>query len=546
LIPEKETLTIEFKSDVKKLADSDIFESVVAMANTDGGDIYLGVENNGKVTGVHKAHENPLTLGAYIANNTVPPISIRTEILNAEKTVLRITVPKSYGSIAATSSGKILRRRIKFDGTPENIPMYPTELSTRLSALRLLDYSAMPVSDASVEDFNPLETERLRQTIQAYEGDKILLELKDAEIYKALGFVKEAEQRLVPTITGLLMVGRIDSIKKHIPTHSVSFQFLEGTSVKMNEDMVLPLLVAFEKLETFVEARNPGQEFEIGWFNVSVPDFNKRAIREAIVNAFSHRDYTRMGRVRVCVSDEGLTIANPGGFVEGVTINNLLTAEPHGRNPLLADALKRIGLAEKTGRGVDRIFEGSLIYGKQPPGYAASTSVTVSLLIPRSATDPHLAKIISNEQSRIGRPLAVNTLLILKVLRDMPRSSIIQIVSMTNLSEAIVKSVLENAIEAGLVKVYDSGRGKTYLLTQMIYDNIGNNALYVKEQYFDHLQYPKLVLDLASSQDYISRADVVNLLNVTSASAYRILKKLAQEGLLEPVNKGRYSRYRKK
>ena len=66
------------------------------------------------------------------------------------------------------------------------------------------------------------------------------------------------------------------------------------------------------------------------------------------------------------ISEDGLNIANPGGFIEGVSIKNLLTAEPHGRNPQLADALKRIGLAERTGRGIDRIYEGWI------PGFAES------------------------------------------------------------------------------------------------------------------------------------------------------------------------------
>lgn len=99
-----------------------------------------------------------------------------------------------------------------------------------------------------------------------------------------------------------------------------------------------------------------------------------------------------MGRVRVAVTEDGLTIANPGGSIEGVTVRNLLTAEPHGGNQLLADALKRVGLAEKTGRGIDRIFEGSLIYGRGFPDYAHTTSMVVSLFIPRSEPDTQLAK----------------------------------------------------------------------------------------------------------------------------------------------------------
>lgn len=151
-----------------------------------------------------------------------------------------------------------------------------------------------------------------------------------------------------------------------------------------------------EQINTFISAWNPEREIEMGLFRVPVPDFNRRAIREAIVNAFSHRDYTKMGRVRIAITDEGLTIANPGGFIEGVSIKNLLAAEPHGRNPQLADALKRIGLAEKTGRGIDRIYEGSLLFGKPLPDYSASTAVTVSLSIPRSKPDIQIAQLVSN------------------------------------------------------------------------------------------------------------------------------------------------------
>ena len=93
MLPKKETLTIEFKSDFKKLSDSEIFEAVVAFANTEGGDLYLGIEDNGEVTGVHKAHENTTTVSAFIANNTVPPVSVRAEIVEDTLPVLKISVP---------------------------------------------------------------------------------------------------------------------------------------------------------------------------------------------------------------------------------------------------------------------------------------------------------------------------------------------------------------------------------------------------------------------------------------------------------------------
>ena len=543
-IPWKETLTVEFKSDIKKYGDADLFEDVVAFANTDGGDLYLGVEDDGTITGVHKEHSNSITLSAYIANNTVPPVSTRTEIVEEEYPVLKISVPKSYGGIVATRSGKMLRRRIKSDGTPENIPMYPTEIATRLSDLRLLDYSAMMIFDGLPEDIDPLEIERLRGIILAYDGDKLLLELSNDELLKALGFTREQNGVAYPTVSGVLMAGKIPAIKRFVPTAKASFQVLDGTSVRVNEDYVLPILACIEKIMTHMDAWNPERELELGLFRMPAPEFDKRAFREAIVNAFSHRDYSIMGSIRIAVTEEGLTIANPGGFIEGVTIRNLLTAEPHGRNQLLADVLKRVGLAEKTGRGIDRIFEGSLIYGRGFPDYSSSTSATVSLFIPRGKPDAQLAKMIAEEQNRLGRPLPLNTLLVLNMLKESPRSDVKQLSDALNLSETVIRFVLDKAIEAGLVEGYGAGRGRNYALSHKLYQDKEKTLGYVRQRDIDEARYQELIISMARSSEYISRADVVKLLHVKETKAYGLLKGLVEQEVLLPVNKGRYAKYK--
>ena len=544
MLPKRETLTVEFKSDRKKLSDAEIFEAVVAFANTEGGDLYLGIEDDGEVTGVHKLHESVTTVSAFIANNTMPPVSVRAEIIEDKYPVLKISVPKSYSGIVATISGKTIYRRLKADGEPENVALYPSMFATRLSDLRLLDYSAMPLLQSSIKDFDPLEVERLKRLITAYNGEKNLLDLSDEDLYKALGLVREQNNTLYPTITGILLVGKIDAIKRHIPTHAAVFQVLEGTEVKNNDDFVLPLLQTIERLNNNLEARNPEEEIQMGLFRMSIPEFDKRAIREALVNAFSHRDYSKMGRVRVTVNDDGLTIANPGGFIEGVSINNLLTAEPHGRNPQLADALKRIGLAERTGRGIDRIFEGSLLFGRPLPDYTASTSVTVSLFIQRSKPDKQIAQLVSNEQNRLGRPLSLNSLLVLNALKDLPKSTVSQIAEAINISEIAIKAILDNYIGAGIVEGFGNGKNKTYILSPKVYRTQAAKIGYVRQVDIDETRYPELIINLAKNTDFLSRADVVQLLHVSPSKAYNLLKKLVEQGTLERVNKGHYSKYR--
>ena len=123
MIPEKESLIIEFKSDLKRYPDKDMVEEVVGMANTEGGTLYLGIEDDGTPTGVHKNHRDPIGVVALIANMTVPAISVRAELIRKnELDILKIEIPMSR-TIVATSGGKILRRRLNADGCPENVPM---------------------------------------------------------------------------------------------------------------------------------------------------------------------------------------------------------------------------------------------------------------------------------------------------------------------------------------------------------------------------------------------------------------------------------------
>ena len=83
-IPKEESLDIEFKSDLKCYPDHDLIEEIVGMTNTAGGCLFLGVEDDGTITGVHKKHRDPIGVTALIANSTVPPIAVRAEIITVE------------------------------------------------------------------------------------------------------------------------------------------------------------------------------------------------------------------------------------------------------------------------------------------------------------------------------------------------------------------------------------------------------------------------------------------------------------------------------
>ena len=550
-IPKKEDLFTEFKSDTKEkngLPDSELIDAIVGMTNAEGGILYLGVEDDGEITGLTKQHKDAIGVMTLIANSTVPTVSIRAEIITEnKKDILRIEVPKAR-TVTATSRGKTLRRRLKFDGSPEVVPLFPYEITSRLSELSLLDFSAQPLEGATDDDLDNLEFERLRNIIKNNIGsDKSLLELNQEDFYKALHFVVEENGKIIPTVTGLLFLGKTESLKRLIPTYRASFQVLSGTNVKINETSNEPLVKIFEKFYTYFQAWNPEKEMEYGLFRIPVPEFTPGAFREGLLNAFCHRDYTQLGQVRVLIDDEGMTISSQGGFIEGVNSENLIFVEPHGRNPCLSDVLKRVGLAEKTGRGIDRIYEGSILYGRPWPDYSESTSSIVKLFVSRANPDMQFTKMIADEQNRRNQPLSINALMILSTIRNERRVTAERLSEVIHLNKSRTSSTIENLVEAGLVEAIGNGVNRSYILSAKVYKQNNESVKYVRQTDIDAVRYPELIIKLAKQQDgVITKEDVAELLKITDVQAYLQIKKLLAEGKLVPNQKGKYANYKLK
>ena len=520
--PKKETLQIEFKSDpVGGLSDKSVVDAVVGLANAQGGVLYIGIDDNGTISGLRSGKwRNPKKAAAFISNYTVPPLLVETDLVPAEKDrwVLTIKVPKAQG-LCATRDGKVLRRRIKVDGRPENIPMFPQEYSGRLSELGLLDYSAQVLPESA------------------------LLELADEDLDKALGVVRAVDGKLRPTVAGLLLLGKKESIATLLPTSKVAFQVLTGTDVRENIEVQLPLLSTFEELLYRFSAWNPEQEFQEGLFRVPVPEFSERAFREGIVNALCHRDYTRLGSVVVQVSNEGLLILSPGGFIDGITQDNLLTADSRGRNPLLSDMFKRIGLAERTGRGIDRIFEGSILYGRPLPDYSESTSDSVHLFIPRMKADFNFHRLILSCRENHPELLTMSTLMILSLLRSERRLALPNLVELCHLSAVRVQRQIEILLKEGFIEAVGTGKNQEYILSEAVYKAQDQTIRNVNRSDLRALRLEELVLGAATKNEGITRSDVVGLLHINAQAAYRLLQRLTEQGKLRKEGKRRHTKY---
>ena len=532
LIQRGESLTLEFKSDLKSLPDRELVASVVSLANTDGGDLLLGVEDDGAVTGLHASHLNISGIPSLVANKTNPALSIRAEQCEINgKFIARLSVPKSR-QLVSTSDGLLVRRRLKIDGAPETVPFYPHEFIQRQSSLGLIDPSALALENVQTDQLDPMQRLRLRNAIKKYGGEQSLLSLADEELDGALGLVVNNQGRLCPTVAGLLILGTESILRRCLPAYEVAFQVLRGTDVRVNGFYRKPLLETFEEVELQFNPWVVEEEIQIGLFRVPVPNYDRRAFREVFVNALVHRDFSTLGAVHIKLDDDGLSISSPGGFIEGVTLDNLLVTPPRSRNPLLADIIKRIGLAERIGRGIDRIYEGMLRYGRPLPDYSLSNSHTVNVLLSNAAADLDFLKMVVEQQDKLGN-MPIDSLIILSRLREERRLTTTDLAPAVQKPEPNVRAMLESLVETDFLEAHGTGRGRTYTLSAAQYRKAGKKAEYVRQAGFAPIQQEQMILKFIDKHGSIKRADVMDLCHLSGPQAYRMLKGLTYKGLLK-------------
>ena len=544
-IPSSESLTIEFKSDRKRLPDTELVEAVVCLANAEGGELWLGVEDDGTPTGLHPDHRLLTGLAGMVAARTSPSVNVQVSALEvAGVAVACIRVPKAQGEVA-TQGGVYLRRRIKHDGTPECAPMLPHERTSRASTFGLLDVSAQPVAGATLADFDPLERERLRQAVQQYGGDRVLLELDDEALDGALGLTaRQTDGSRLPTLTGLLLVGREAALQQLVPTHEFAFQVLAQQAVKFNEFRRYPLLKAVDWLETNFRPYNPEEELQVGLFRVPVPLVDMGAFREAVANALIHRDYHRLGAVHVRLEDDALVVSNPGGLVDGVTLANLLVTEPRPRNRALADAMKRIGVVERSGRGVDTIYRGLLKFGRPAPDYSRTDAQNVVLRLPTGPADLEFRRLVVDEERRRNAELPIDSLIALGALRELKRLTVEELAERIQRDVASAKRTLEALTEAGFVEAHGATRGRTYMLSAAVYGAVADKAAYTRQAGFAPIQHEQMVLSYVRQHGRIKRSEAMELCRLSEGQVKNLLNRMCKAGLLVLEGAGPAAHYR--
>lgn len=551
LIAEGESLTVEFKGEEDRpLSDNELVEAIVCLANRPEGDsgwFLLGVEDDGRITGARPRHGDtvePLRLQALIANRTRPSLTCRVEVLTVEeKLVVVIEVPRVMTPVG-TTAGVYKRRAMGSQGRPECLPYHFHEMQALQASRGLLDYSALVVPKARWEDLDPLEFARFRRFVREYRGDTTLLDLPDIELAKALGAIEANHEVRAVRVLGILLFGREETLRRFIPTHEVAFQVLSGTAVLVNDFFCWLLLRVMEECLTRFQARNQEQELMVGLLRVGVPDYPERAFREGLANALIHRDYTRLGAVHVQWHEDRIEISNPGGFPEGVTLDNLLVTPPRPRNPLLADAFKRAGVVERTARGIDTIFYEQLRNGRPAPSYERSTLTDVVLVLPGGRANLEFVRLVV-EESQANRSLGLDELLLLNQLWQERRLTTLEASRLIQKPEAAkARGVLESLVERGLVEARGERKGRTWHLSAATYRRLGQPAAYIRQRGFEPLQQEQMILQYVEKHGKITRREAAELCQLSPDQAYRLLSKMVQSGRLVLVGTKKGAKYK--
>jgi ATP-dependent DNA helicase RecG len=352
LITQGESAQVEFKS--AAVRPEAVAKEIVAFANYQGGILLIGVEDDGVVSGVSNSN-----LEQWIANitrhNIIPALNLPTTIVEVQgKKVLAVEIPKGVDKPYQTIDGKYWIRL----GSTNRIAT-KEELSRLFQQTGLVHFDIAPVMDTSLKE---LDLNAIGSYYQTYYNIPFA-ELSSAEqenILHNTDISTQYEGQTVTTVGGLLLFGK--QPQRRLPQAAITFAVFKGTDItaelidKKEITGTLPELidktVSLIQLFIPVSSRIEGNQRQE---NILIPH---PVIREAIVNAVAHRDYSISQRkITVYLFQNRLEITSPGQLPNTLTLEKIRYGNSAPRNIFLVKYLDNMRYFDGLGRGIPMIIK---------------------------------------------------------------------------------------------------------------------------------------------------------------------------------------------
>jgi ATP-dependent DNA helicase RecG len=335
---------------------ADIGEALVSFSNADGGAVLIGVEDDGTITGIpHKEEEIQtmlLAINSHVYKDQQLPLNNASKLVLEDKIILYFSVNKGTTMIYQLPDGRCVRRKDR-----STIPASIDQIQFERQEIKAREYDSQFVDGAIVTDLDL----RLLQGI----ADQYIKGLSIERYLQQIGLAEYAQNGLRLKKAALLLFAT--DIDRWHPRSQVRILKIKGNKLEAGEkynvisdDIVKGnifelILKSWEHLRSYLAYKTEfgtNSKFEQKYI------FPEDAVREVILNAIAHRDYSIANAIEIYIFNDRMEIKSPGALLSTLTIKNLyeLEGSHESRNPLIASVLRENKLMREIGEGMKRIF----------------------------------------------------------------------------------------------------------------------------------------------------------------------------------------------
>jgi len=504
----KEDEHLEFKEAKTRFDFETLVKYCVALANEGGGRMILGVTDKlpRAVVG-SRAFPNLERTKAGLIERLQLRVDVE-EIQHPNGRVLVFQIPTRPIGVAIQHKGAYWMR-----GGEDLIPMTPDQLQ-RIFAEASPDFSSEICTPARLDDLDLTAVDVLRQLWQRKSPDQDIAARPVEQLLADAELIVDGEM----TYAALILLGTRKALGKYLAQAELIFEYrsdeVPGPAAERHEfrQGFLPVL---DEIWRLINQRNDLQHFQQGLFIWDVPTFNERVVREAVLNAVSHRDYRHVGSIFVRQYPRRIELVSPGGFPVGITPENILRQQ-NPRNRRIAEVLSKCGLVERAGQGFDRIFRECIQQSKPLPDFSHTDAYSVWLTLHGDIQDLEFLRFLEEIGREQVSSFSLDDLLVVDLVhREQPVPD-------------DLKPRIEHLLEQGIIERMGRGRGVRLLLSRQFYRHIGKAGVYTRKRGLDRETNKELLLK--HIQDNRKRGSQLReLVQVLPALSYVQVQKLLQE-----------------
>lgn len=428
-----ESENIEFKVQMT----DDIYKEVVAFANTDGGIIYIGVDDNGNEVGITDIDETYTRITNGIRDTIQPDVTMFIKYTLQDNQVVKIIVGEgSYKPYYLKSKG------LKPSG------VYIRQGTSRAQASPEQIRQMIKESDGDIfEEMRSMEQNLTFSYAEKF-FEKYHVEFS-REKYRVLG-IKDSSDSLYTNLALILSDQCSHTIKVAVFGNNANTEFRDskeftGAVFKQLEDTFSYLVLCNKTVATFH-----------GLERVEHADYPQEALREALLNAIVHRDYSFSGSIIINVNDNEMEFISIGGLLPGLSADDIRSGISQPRNKNLAELFHRLHLIEAYGTGIRKIYD---LYSSCPlQPRIEVTSHTFKMIL------PNMNKAVPAEKSNNYN--VTITPQMQKVLDYINENQYITdggVQDLLNVKSTRAYTVMKKMVSQGLITVSGRGKNKKYL-----------------------------------------------------------------------------------